>query len=189
MTRLHLKWLEWVKLSFETAKVFQWLVTLRDHWPLQLYSIVHRSWREEKEARRERSKFQFSFGILQLPSILILSVARIALHLFVSRDDVTIHPRAVCRQTGGGIARRNSFPCSNYDMFTWNSGVSAARLKGPWFCPKKADHTSGLTIHQGFEPVYLILIGTCQKLTLHPKWPYIRGPYKRDALNNQTLYI
>ena len=47
------------------------------------------------------------------------------------------------------------------------------------FCPKQIDHISGLTLHPGYNSVLLILIGTNKNLTLHPKRPYICGPYKR----------
>ena len=54
------------------------------------------------------------------------------------------------------------------------------------FCPKEIDHISGLTLHPGYKLLQLILIGTIQKLTLHPKRPYIRGPYKRAPLYSHS---
>ena len=59
------------------------------------------------------------------------------------------------------------------------NGLQSHPLVRSAFCPKKIDHTSGLTLHPGYNSVQLILIGTIQKYTLHPKRPYIRGPYKR----------
>ena len=51
---------------------------------------------------------------------------------------------------------------------------SAVRLQGPWFCAKKIDLTSGLTLHPGYNPRrgdfdwYLPKTDLASEKTLHP---------------------
>ena len=43
--------------------------------------------------------------------------------------------------------------------------------------------------YPGYSRLYLIMIRTIQKLTLHPEGPSIRGPYKRARLSRQSRHL